>query len=55
MPSPHETVILLAAIRIIEIGPEIEAQHFSEADGHIRITAEIKINLKGIGKNSQPG
>ena len=55
MPPPPEIRNAFGAIGIIEIGLEIEAQHFPKADGHIRITAEIKINLKGIGKNSQPG
>ena len=55
MPSPPEIRNAFSAIRIIEIGPEIEAPHFSEADGLSRLSAEITINLKGIGKNSQPG
>ena len=42
-------------VRIIEVFVEVESEHFSQSDGHIRISAEIEVNLEGIGQRPQPG
>ena len=42
------------AVGIDEVLLEVEAQHAAQADGHVRIAAEIEIDLEGIGYGSQP-
>ena len=37
-----------------EVLHERETQHMAEADGHIRISGKIKVDLEGIGQGAQP-
>ena len=40
---------------MVKILQETEAEHMPEADGHIRITGKVKINLESIGRDPDPG
>ena len=55
MPTPPEFRDGCGKIRIAEVFREAEPEHPSDADGHIRITAEIEINLHCISDYSDPG
>ena len=41
-------------VRVVEVFFKCEAKHFSKANRHIRITAEIKENLQGISQGTNP-
>ena len=45
MPSAPEFTDTLRHIRIIEIFREMETEHLTQTDRHIRITGKIKIDL----------
>ena len=55
MPSSPEFRDAPGNIRIIKVFQEVEAEHFSETDGHIGVTREIKVDLEGVSQGSQPG
>ena len=55
MPSAPELPDGLGHIGVVEIFHEVKAEHFPQADGHIRVAGKIIINLKGVEKNSEPG
>ena len=55
MPTPPELRNGTGNIRIVEVFIEVKPEHLSQTDGHIRISAEIEINLEGVGQCSQPG
>ena len=55
MPSSPEIRDAFRRIRIIKVLHKLKSQHLSETDRHIRISAEVKINLHRIGKTSDPG
>ena len=55
MPASPEFRNGTGNVRIIEIFIEVKPEHFSQSDGHIRISAEIEVNLEGIGQRPQPG
>ena len=42
-------------VRMIKVFRQHKAHGFSQTDGHIGITGEIKINLEGKGDQAQPG
>ena len=54
MPSVPEFLHGTSCIGIIEILLEFKSEHFSEADRHIRISAEVKIYLERIRKYADP-
>ena len=54
MPSPPEFSDTLGNVRIVKVLFKIKSEHFPQSDRHIRITAEIKINLECIGKYPDP-
>ena len=54
MPAPPEIGDAAAQIRIAEILREAEAQHPAEADGHVGIAAEVKIELQRVPDQPQP-
>ena len=55
MPSAPELRNAPGAVGVVEILLELKTEHFPKAHRHIRISAEIKINLKGISRHSHPG
>ena len=32
----------------------METEQLAQADGHIGIAGEVKVDLKGVGKNTKP-
>ena len=54
VPPPPKFRNACGSVGIIKIFREAEAKHFSKSYSHIRISAEIKINLKGIGQTAGP-
>src|SRR5699024_10340797 len=54
MPSPPEFRDTLRYVWIIEILFKLKPKHLPQTHSHIRISAEIKINLERIRKNSNP-
>src|SRR5699024_3328011 len=54
MPASPEFCNTSGCIRIIKILREPETKHPAKPYGHIRISAEVKTDLKGIAKAAQP-
>ena len=54
MPPPPEIGDRIRDIRIIEVDKEFKAEQPPQANGHIGITGEIKIQLQGVGRNAHP-
>src|SRR5687768_3965645 len=50
MPSTPELGDVRGAVRHFEILRELEAQHASDADGHIGVSGEITVNLHGVSQ-----
>ena len=46
--------MLCGAIRGVKILQKLETEHPAEADRHIRVTAEVKIDLESISQHSHP-
>lgn len=55
MPSPPEVSNTLRDIRFVEVLVKAEAEHETETNSHIRIPAEVKIDLKSKRNNPKPG
>ena len=41
------------AVGLVEIGGEFKIHHFSQAQRHVTVAAEVEINLEGIGQHDQ--
>lgn len=54
VPAPPELRRAPRNIRIVEVLREAEAEHLSEADGHVGVAREIEINLERVGKRAEP-
>ncbi len=54
MPAPPELGNSAGNIGIVEVLHKLESKHPSQPDGHVGISAEIKIDLQRIGDNSNP-
>ena len=54
VPSSPELRDAVGDVRIVEVFAELKAEHPSQADGHIRISAKVKIDLQCIGADSDP-
>lgn len=54
MPPSPEYRNRSGYIRIVEIFFKVESEHLSQSNCHIRIAAEVKINLQRIGDGCQP-
>ena len=54
MPSAPKLCNAFRYVWIIEILQKSKAEHLLKPDCHIRIRRKIKINLKSIGRKSQP-
>lgn len=55
MPATPEFCGAFRNVGIIEVFRKMESEHEAKADGHIRISGEIEINLQSVGNGSQPG
>lgn len=55
MPAPPEIRDRARDVGVIEVLKEIKAEHFAKTDRHVRIAAEVKIDLEGIAQDAQPG
>ena len=51
----QNSVIDCDLVRRIEILGEHESHHQAEADRHVRVAAEIEVDLEGIGGDAVPG
>ncbi len=54
MPSSPELSDTFCDKRIVEVFKKIKTEDLSKTDGHIRVSAEIKIDLKGKCDDAQP-
>ena len=54
VPSSPELAGGAGHIREVEVLGKLEAQHFSHANCHHGIAGEVEVDLKAIGKRSQP-
>src|SRR5699024_5859153 len=54
MPSPPEFRDTLRYVWIVEILFKFKPEHLPQSHSHIRVSAEIKIYLERIGKNTHP-
>ena len=54
MPAAPKLAYGFRNIGIVEVFLEMEPEHLSEADGHIRIAGKVKKDLQGIGKGPKP-
>lgn len=54
MPSSPEFCHTRRYIRVMEVLQKLKSEHLSKTDRHIRISAEIKINLECIRNTSDP-
>ena len=55
MPSSPEVRNTFGNVRIIEVPDKFKAQHFTKTYSHVRVTAEVKVDLHGIGQTADPG
>ena len=55
MPPSPEFRNALGHIRIIKILQKMKAEHPAQTDSHIGISGKIKIDLKTVRGNSDPG
>ena len=54
VPAAPEIGDAAADIGIVEVFGEAEAEHVAQADGHIGIAGEVKIDLQGVEQNTTP-
>ena len=52
MPALPELRHTFADVRVVEVLGELETDHPSDADGHVAVTREVKINLEGVGEDA---
>src|SRR5437762_9930950 len=55
VPTPPEIGDRLGDVGVVEVLWKGEAQQERQADRHVRIAAEIEIDLQRIGPDAQPG
>ena len=55
MPAPPEVGDRLRVVRGIEVLREHEAEHQPEPDGHVRVPAEVEIDLESVSRSAEPG
>ena len=55
MPSSPEIRNTFGNVRIIEVPDKFKAQHFTKTYSHVRVTAEVKVDLHGVGQSADPG
>ena len=55
MPASPEFRRTARDIRIVEVLCKSEAKHPPQANGHIAVPREIKVNLQGVSQHPEPG
>ncbi|MNO93249.1 hypothetical protein D3C76_848460 [compost metagenome] len=55
VPAPPELGDRLADVRLLEVFHEAETHHQAQADGHVAVTGEVEIQLRGIRQGAEPG
>ena len=55
VPPPPELRDAPGDVGIVEVFQKVKAKHPAQADGHVGVGGEIKIDLKGVGNGPQPG
>ena len=55
MPAAPEIPDALRPVGALEVLREAEAQHLPEANGHIGVPGEVKIDLEGVAHRPEPG
>ena len=54
MPAAPEFCDRLGQVGVIEVFDKVETEHLAQADGHIGIAGEVKINMQGEGDAVDP-
>ena len=54
MPSPPEISYRGRQVRRVEIFSKIKPEHEAQTYRHIRVAAEVVVNLQGVGYNTRP-
>ena len=55
VPTSPELAHRTGDVGPIEVLQEVEPEHASQADGHVAVAAEVKVDLQGVGHHAQPG
>ena len=55
MPAPPELPDAAGDEGVVEVFLEIKAENTAQADGHVAVAAEIKVNLQRVAHCAQPG
>ena len=55
VPAPPELRDAPGNVGVIEVLLELKAYHAAEADGHVRVTGEVEVDLQREGYDAQPG
>ena len=55
VPAPPELRDAAGQVGVVEVLQEREPQHAAHADGHVRIAAEVEVDLQRVGRRAQPG
>ena len=53
MPSLPQLLDRTGLVGRIKVCGQLDVEHFSKAKGHVAVTAEIKVNFKGVGQDHQ--
>src|SRR5207342_297096 len=54
VPAPPEVGDVPCLIGRVEIHGQADAEETREADGHVRVTGEIKVELQRVGQHAKP-
>src|SRR5690349_3945263 len=54
MPASPQFGDAFRAVRGVKVPRELKSQHASETDSHIRITAEIEVDLERVSQDPHP-
>ena len=55
MPAAPELGDRLADVRLFEVFHKAETHHQAQTDGHVAVTGEVEIQLRGVRQRSEPG
>ena len=55
MPAPPELGDALGDVGVVKVLQKVEPEHAAQANGHVRIGREIKVDLEGMGQGSYSG
>ena len=54
MPASPKLGYRARDIRVVEVFNKFKAEYLAESECHIRVSAEIKINLEGVCESASP-